>query len=130
MKTFDGTNLTSLRDDIESALAAVAEKHNIVIRTGSGSYTSTTFDLKLKMSVKLDGVADELNSPEAAEFMKWAKVYGFDSDDLGRTFVLHGKPFKLIGLRRKNRSYPIIASTDDGKTYKLSVTEVHFALNK
>jgi hypothetical protein len=125
IKQFDRTNIRVLRSEIDQALAFIASKHNIEVRTGAGRFSSTNLTLKLELSAKsADG---KVVTKEAATFTELAELFGMKAEWLGKTFQRFGKTYTVTGLNTKLRSHgvstPVLAATG-GREWKISVEDV------
>ena len=61
------------------------------------------------------------------DFRYYAKEYGLEPEDFGARFVRNGMTFEIVGLKPRNRKYPIIAKnvvTQD--TFKFPAETVSF----
>jgi hypothetical protein len=127
INTFDRTNLRLLRDDVQSALNAVAEKYGIDLRLGTGRFASENVTFNLEGSViGAEGVVTR----EAAEFRQYADVLALEASDLGKTFQYRGQPYEIVGARLSNSKYPVLAKNRNGKVYKFRVADVREALGE
>jgi len=104
----------AFRKETELALIELAKKHNVNIEAGKIKYTSDSFNLDLKVTKK------EVNgkSFEQSEFEKYCVLYGFQPEDYNKSFVTSGRKFKLIGFKTSARTMPVLAQSEDGKSYK------------
>lgn len=125
MQTLDKNAVLALQNDIVAALQTVAAKHGVAIKAGNGTFSGTNATLKLEISVKDANGA--VVTKEAQMFKSAAILYGFKPEDLGRTFVVRGKTFTIVGLDRKSHTYPLLA-TSNGKTMKFRLEDVKRAL--
>ena len=116
---------SSFRSDVNTALKEVATKYGITLSAGSIKYGTNEF------TCRLEGKRKEVDGKpfEQAEFEKYAKLYGFEPTDFGRCFTSGGKRYKIVSLKTKNRSYPIIAkNVGTGTSYKFAAEDVLRAL--
>jgi hypothetical protein len=116
-----------LSKEIEKAVQDVADKHGLVIKMGSGSYTQNNATLKVEIAVKsLDGT---VATKEASSFKALCTFYGLQESDLGRTFTSRGSLYVITGLASKSRTNPILATRQtDNKLFKFPVDSVKKAL--
>jgi hypothetical protein len=120
MKTLNVPELQLLRKDIEAALASVAAKHNISLRTGKCKFSSANAEMKLEIAV-LDqsGVAE---TKELAALKLAASMTGVSDEVLFKEFKsFSGTTYVLCGYCPRKPKYPFLAkSKDDGKIYGLT----------
>ena len=100
----------ALRDDIEQALQAVADKHGLTVTVGGGSYTDHTFAPKMEFSCTT-------SSGAPAGFAFDAELIGIPVDCYGKTFTRAGEEYTIVGINLRARKYPVLAKTNSG-TYK------------
>lgn len=123
IKTFDRTNLVTLRADMESALLQVAAKHNIVIRVGNARFTPEASTFKVELATKTtDGT---VMNKEAVDFKRYCDSFGLKPEHLGTIITFGRDQYKLTGLKVRAPKRPILAqSVRDGKTYILPESAV------
>ena len=98
---FSKDNLDSIRNDINEALKVIGDKYGIELKTGSLSYSTETFSVKVEAAIKVEGVS---NSKDAQEFKKYSMIIGLQPSDLGREFSSNNKtlpPLRNIFARCK-----------------------------
>jgi hypothetical protein len=121
MKTISRQNLEILRVAIDAAVKAVGEKHGVDIKVGKGKYSNAaTGTLSIEIStINADGTVE---TREAQDFRMLANLYGFEPDDLGRTFTSpsDGKTYTITGLRARAAKMPIIGVDQNGKAFVFS----------
>ena len=97
-------------------------------KLGNASYSFSS--INFKMSVAIENDDGVLVTPEADAFKRNARSYGFEPTDLFAEVKLSsGKRGTIIGLKTRNRKYPVIVETAQG-TYKLSVNQALSALGR
>jgi hypothetical protein len=115
MKIIDRKNLQIIEADIEAALGAIARKHGISLKIGRGKYSNASYG-SFGIDIATIGDNGVVETVEARDFRSMASYYGFQPDDLGRTFFLEGRTFTLTGLKARAGKRPILA-TCGGKQY-------------
>ena len=120
MKTinnFDRQALSELRQSINSRLDNLEEEYNIKLKLGSISFSDSNFTAKLECSLVIDG---EVKEGIASDFEQYRELWGLKFP-LGFSFHDGNSIYKVVGLKTKNRKYPIICeSLGNGKRYKLT----------
>jgi hypothetical protein len=113
-----------IRKDLEAlkwVFADIEKKFGVKVALGSASYTDSNVIFKLELNeVASDGT---VLTREADAFKQLAPYYGLQASDFGRTFQMHGKTFKIVGLKSRAHKQPILAETD-GKRYKFAAETV------
>ena len=113
--------IRNLRIEIDNALKAVGEKHNVSIHAGNARFDETSVSFKLQVNqINENG---KVESPERKAFIEFSHVYGVDKnikiDDKLRLW--DGNVYQIVGLKTKSRKYPVLAKQlPNGKTYKFT----------
>lgn len=112
--------LKAIRQDIEAALKAVAEKHGLqTVKVGTMRHDADGFRTALEVQYQGGDTADmkalRLNAP----FM------GFNQEIAGATIQYGGKILKVTGMKRTK-----LVLEADGKTYTASIDDVKRVLQK
>jgi hypothetical protein len=125
IKQFTRANLKPLEDAIVKALQPVAEEFGIKIARGSGSFSPTDYTMKVVCSVKnQDGTYD---TPDRTAFKKYARMYGFEPEDLDLKFTWNNSDYRIAGMKPRSKKYPIICERADGKKFKFGPDIIKFA---
>jgi len=126
MKEFTKDSLKVLRKDIDSALKSVADKHGLSLMLGNIRFNEESFTGKLEARVT-DKPGE---TTMAADFRALAHSYGLSPSLLGQVLSINGKRYKIVGLKPRNRKYPVIAeSVATGKRFKFAAFSVRSAAN-
>ena len=124
---FNTLLLQEVRKDMESALSMVEAKHNMTFKIGRITYSGPTFTCKLEAAIAVEG--EEANIEEA-QWNKLCQRYGFQKDDLGKSFQQRGSRYTITGLAPRSTKYPVLAKRDfDGAIFKFTPRGVIAALN-
>ena len=126
MKTineFNRNNLDIMRTSINSKLAELESDFNIKIELGRISYSDNNFTSKVNCNLIKDGQVVETI---ATDFDRCKEAWGLEFS-LGTTFISNNSTYKVLGLKPRNRKYPIIAEDiSNGKRYKFSEEKINF----
>ena len=89
----------------------------------SGRYNDISLTLKLEIAeINENG---KVESAIERDFQEYARFYGLQLTDLGRTFTSNGKRYKISGCKPRNIRYPILGTrVPDGKRFKFTVDTV------
>jgi len=82
--------LTTLRAEINAALAEVSKRHGLTLKAAGASYTANTF------TIKIEGQIEGGLSKEGELYTKMAGPLGLPA--LGTTFVHSRRTYKMVGL--------------------------------
>lgn len=129
MKEVGPNECRILRADLESHLFMLEEKFGLKIDIGKMTYSGTS----VRMSIEAALVAENgltLNR-KAKDFEQLASLYGFEPDDLGKTFKSGGKEYRITGLNSRAGKMPVLAEClADGRGYKFAEAGVLRALGR
>lgn len=114
---FTKPELKNFREDFSSAVKELEKKYGVSIELGSITYTAN--DFHAKMEVKKNVVEGNI-SYDQAEFEKYCMIFGLTKDFYGKKFSMNGKTFTVSGINTKAHKMPVLATCDDGKTYKFA----------
>ena len=110
--------LTTLREEIDEALAPVLKKYGMSAHTGNARYNDVDATFKLKVM---------LGSNDDAAQRDWDRVcrlYGLKPEDFGSLFESGGVQWEICGIQTRSRKYPILAKNENGTIYKFTADEV------
>ncbi len=130
MNTLNREAVKKIREILAEDLSILAESlDDFDIQVQSGSFTDTSVTFKVEVSlISEDGVVQDR---VASDFARYAQQYGLKADDLNAEIILHdGKKGKIVGLKTRNRKYPVIAEASDGRRYKLSADQARRYLGR
>ena len=128
IERFDRPQVRETRQDLQTALDALADEHDIVIEVDGGRFNATSVTYKVSCMVKDEGAAVR---PEAEDFKRYAVGWGLSPDDLGREFESRGTIYVITGAKPRSTRYPILADRKgDGKSYKFPVFTVKQGLRE
>jgi hypothetical protein len=123
----DKEKAKTLRDKLNIALRGVEVGLGVKISVGRITYSDTDFKLQLS---GIDSIAGADNFLET-EFLTKCGIYDLRMEDLGRLVRINGSVHKIIGLKVRNRKYPIITERQDNKKqYKLTARQVTEAIRR
>ena len=110
-----------------AALAVVAAKHGVVAKFGRGTFSPEVATLKLELGYIADnGIA---SSREALDFKSMAWQFGLAASDLGKKIALsNGVEYRIVGLKPRSKTRPVLGEREDGKVFKLTVDAVKVGL--
>jgi len=107
MKEFTKKNLPKLSDDIDAALAKVAAKHGISLKTGNARFSAQTVTFKLEATVNnADGTVQD----------KYAiALEAIYPDLVGKQITLNGNTQTVVGYNSRSRKWEFHVKGNDGK---------------
>jgi hypothetical protein len=111
INNFDKSNTnrnSELQRDLEAAFAAVAQKHNIDIHIGSGTYNAAQLSVKLVMRTKNVDIANNANN-------FGLRRLGLPENAIGRSFLYKNVLHTVKGINLKKRKYPVETTKPDGQ---------------
>ena len=94
-----------------------------------GRYNDVSLAVKLEITeINKNG---KVKSAIERDFQEYARFYGLQLTDLGRTFTINGKRYKISGCKPRNIVYPILGTRiPDGKRFKFAVDAVAHGLKQ
>lgn len=132
MKTFDKANLKQVREDLNTALEAVAKKHGIQLSLGAITFSPESFSAKLTAVIPSDGAEAGAQSGQAtkwaANFKTHARAFGMKPEDLGKVIKIRGADHSIVGMRPKAKS-PLVLKKPDGAFIAYDVEPLIALLN-
>lgn len=115
------TFVQTFRSEFKDAVAELEKKHGISISIGNINYNSTKFTTKLEV---VDSRPDEdgnVVTGEQAAFNANCGVVGLSPHHYNAKFSHRRNDYILVGVKPRNRRYPIIAEdVISGRRYKLT----------
>lgn len=110
----------------EAALRAVQtalEPYGVKVEIGRCQYSNGSTG---KLAFELVGSGA---NPDKENFERCAGLIGLQASDYGRTVVLNGTPYRLVGIELGRPKFPLVGErAHDGKRFKLTDTSVRRAL--
>jgi len=128
IKQLDKPTVQYIRKRLNATIEPLAKELGVVIDFGSCTFQTGNCRFQLKVAVlNPDG---EPVTEEADAFRRSAKLFGFESADLGKEFAYRGQTNTICGLRPKSRKYPVIGRSANSKDYKFACRTVLEALGR
>jgi hypothetical protein len=124
----DKLTVQHIRKRLATALEPLAKELAVAIDIGNCTFREN--NCQFKLNVALLNSEGKAITEEADCFKNNAKLFGFEPDDLGRKFVFRGQSYAICGLKPKSSKYPVIAQSDNGKSYKFPCRTVLSALGR
>lgn len=114
---FDKPIVRNVRSRLDEALKNLEAELGVSIKVGNATFSASTVTFKVEIStVNSDGVAK-------TEERTALETHYPDYVDL-EIRLSNRKTGKVIGLNQRAHSYPFIVEASDGKTYKLSKSQL------
>lgn len=102
----------SMRNEIEIALSAIADKYNCEVHAGGIKYTNVS----ATVSVEFNSKGNSGLSAEQNLFNTYCAQFGFEPKDYNKIVFIDGKVYRLIGFNLKARKNFCLI-TKDGKQF-------------
>lgn len=118
IERFDKSNLKNIRSLLERTLASALQKHGLTASLGNITFSPTDFRVTLSVAT---GSGDDVLK---RNWDKYCRLYGFEPEDFGKTFVQGLNKYTICDIKPKSRKYPIIAKREDGSRYKFSTNNI------
>jgi len=129
IKSFDRAECMRFSEAIEEELQKVGDKFGVAIKKERGSFTPNNFTLKIEASI-IDN-RGVVKSRDAETFKIYAKRYGLNPTDIGRSFKdWSGRTFTITGASSRLCRAPIFVDREDGKKFRFPSEEVKVLLER
>ncbi|MCZ4337642.1 hypothetical protein [Shewanella colwelliana] len=132
MKIIKPSNIKIIRKELKVLLEKYnsENEHGLTLSLGDATYNEHSVTFKTTATIALEGIPQGIEpTPEAASFLQDAKFYGLQPSDLGREFVEGKNTYRIVGLKPKNRSLPIIAvDLQSERQYKFAAKDIQRVL--
>lgn len=110
-----------------AALKPVEQQFGVTFARDSGSISYTEQSFTMKIAVTATAADGKSVSKQELDWDKYASIYGLDKTLLGKSVLLNGKPYKIVGLNPKKRVSPVVIE-GNGKTYTTKVDTITTAV--
>ena len=88
--------MDAIVEPLGATMAEIGSELGLSVAVRSASYSDVNAKIELEVAtVRDDGVVMD---KEAVQFLRRCLDFGFERDDLGRTFVCGGETFRIAGL--------------------------------
>lgn len=124
---FDKTNLSTFRQKFDKMLSDFHQETGVALKIGNIRYDENSFRTTLQGFVQ--SVSGDGPTPDKIEWDRVCVRYGLKPEHFGETIDLgFGRSYKLVGIKSRNRKYPIIGEKDNGQRYKLTLQDAKTGL--
>lgn len=113
----DKNTIKQFEADALEALKEVADKYNVKLEFGGGSYDANKFTSQLKVE-KISASGMAADTQKAYNELSWFR------DIYGKRFTSGRHTFKVVGYHYY-KTYPIECTRDDGETYNFKTSIVN-----
>ena len=120
--------IKNIRKRLTTAVKPLAKELGVAIDLGNCTFGKN--NCRFQLNVALLDSDGKVITEEVDCFRDNARSFGFEPDDLGKKFVFQGRSYTIFGLKPKSHKFPIIARSDNGKTYKFPCRTVLIALGR
>lgn len=121
----DRSTVKMLLDEAEEALGQIAMKHGIVVARKHCTYSKTEVPVAFKFVVPERTEDGEAVDPKETEFRKYARRFGLEPDDYGKSFKTYNGLFRVSGIKPRGKKYNVLAeNVANGRTYKFPANQV------
>jgi hypothetical protein len=115
IRSFDRATVQALGEEITAAITAVCERHGLEVQQEGGKFDPGTY--RCSFAIRVPG--EQAVDGDRVEFALHAHLFGLTEDDFGKEFRSPcGERFTLVGLKPRNRKYPVIGKDAAGRRYK------------
>lgn len=123
IKNLDRAAMRILSDEINAALAPLAQQHGITLRIGRGTFAGAY--AKFTLDVATLGTNGVPATQEAVALGSLGDAYGLEGVQVGACTIIRGVEYRVVGLNAKARKAPVnLERVSDGTTFKAPVNLV------
>jgi hypothetical protein len=112
ISAFDKTNLNAIRNDVNAALAQVAEKYGIKVELGNISFQNSTFTGKLNAAIATGNATETVRDIKSVDALKKMLKHCPGVAPLTKGVKWRGKVATLVGYESRRRKYPWLIEID------------------
>lgn len=112
------TKIKSIQSKIKLAISKIEQEENVKIEFSSVRFNVAHYTTQ--MSVKTLDKTESVDSVLKSICVK----LGFTQNIIGMTFDGTNGMYEIIDIQTRNRRYPVIVKSSDGKKYKYSVEHI------
>lgn len=112
------TKIKSIQSKIKLAISKIEQEENVKIEFSSVRFNVAHYTTQ--MSVKTLDKTESVDSVLKSICVK----LGFTQNIIGMTFDGNNGMYEIIDIQTRNRRYPVIVKSSDGKKYKYSVEHI------
>lgn len=124
----DRAALQTIQQAAQKALEAVAEQYGLTITPAPGRYSNGATG-QITFSLALPTADGQAQTAEEIAFKRHATLWGLTPEDLGETFAMSGKQYRITGANPKKPKYAILGiRVSDGKSFGFPYEGVRDAL--
>jgi hypothetical protein len=110
-----------------AALKPLEQQFGVTFAKDSGSISYNDQSFTMKIAITANAADGKAVSKQELDWDKYANVYSLDKTLLGKSILMNGKPYKIVGLNPKKRVKPVVIE-GNGKTYITTVDAVNTAV--
>ena len=121
------TKINTVQEKIKLAITQIEKEEQVKINFGTCSYTNKDYTTRMKVTTLAKDQATMSAVGNVNTMM--SKRYGFQENIIGKTFTNKRGTHTITEFKTSNRKYPIITTCSNGKSYKMSPTQVKMYFN-
>jgi len=123
--SIDKGTVRLILEEAGEALAAVAERHGVILERKHCTFSRTEIPVAFKFVVPERTEDGEAIDPKETEFRKLARRFGLQPDDYGKMFKADTRVYQVYGIKPKGRKYNVIGKeAASGKLFKFPAQQV------
>jgi len=127
LKSIDRAIVKTLRAELGRTLTTIGEKYGLAFSVGRITFDEVSFKASIEAAI-----TEKQGEPKmAVDFRNLCFKHGFKPEDLGKIFMSGEHSYEIVGLKPRNRKYPIIAARrSDRKQFKFAPYSVKAGLGR
>lgn len=115
IQRFDRMQVRAVSAAFYETLQELADALGLQLQQGGTRYSSDEMALNFTLRVADDGSG---TSPEQRDWELYAPSLGLKAEWYGRDILVRSRPAKIVAIKPRNRKYPVIVQTQNGRRYK------------
>lgn len=112
------SKISDIQNKIKKALAEIEKEENVKISFGTCRYNSAFYNTTMKVETVVE------NEKVSLVYEGLCKRLGFTQNIIGMKFYGKNGIYEITNIIPKNRKYPVLAKSPDGKEYKYTVPHI------
>jgi hypothetical protein len=121
------SKINSVQEKIKLAISQIEKEEQVKINFGTCSYNNKEYTTRMKVTTL---AKDEVTMVAVGSVNgRISQRYGFQENIIGKSFTNKRGTHTIVEFKTTNRNYPIITNCTDGKSYKMSPSQVKMYFN-
>jgi hypothetical protein len=118
--------IQTVQEKIKQAIAKIEQEEQVSIKFGNRSYNNSMYSTKMTVTT----TAQDNSTVQAVDSVntRMSQSYGFTENIIGKKFMSTSGELTISEFKTRNRKYPIITTSEDGRSFKHTVEQIKLRL--